>query len=623
MTLVPTPVPTTYAVLTPVVSVPNCSDTSYTVTISWPAVNNNISIFIDDNGSYSSWWKYGVNGNSGTTSAPSGFSQRIPNGPQTLVFQPGVRHSTFIQNGSSEGPTVSWIVNACPAPVPAPAPAPVLVPAIPAPTATITINNSEAPAPVSTGSVVLVNWSSTNANFCQVHRGDGLTVGPIAWEGTTGVVTTPVTSYTRFRVYCQGNANLDAFDQASIDVIVPASIPVITGNIVVSPSLICIGQSANLAWSTSNASSISISGIGLVDSHNHVPVVPAEIGATTYTLTATNNQGSATFTTSATVNVSRCPTPVPSPLIIPTPNPVSINFNGACAYNATNSCNTTNNSTVTTTTNNTSTITQNSNGNVAGVNQAGAINPSSSAGSYNPTQSQLGLPTGSAYQSNIGLVNFATQPIVVATPTPVYYPPYIYPTPYPYYTPTPTPVPVVGLTIQKYGHNVSRGSTTNQTSISARPGDTIEFDIVVTNSTNTTLSNINVIDYLPAGLHYVSGSTALNGTTIANGVANSNGVNVGYLYAGQRDTIRLFVTVDANARNGQTYANNSATRADNYSTVNSNTVYVTVSGGVIAGALKVPTGPMDWGIAFALMGSLTAAGGYMKHKGLLSLIRLA
>ena len=94
-----------------------------------------------------------------------------------------------------------------------------------APTAAITVSGSHAPASVPSGSIVTVAWSSTNANFCQVRRGDATTTGSIAWEGTTGAVNTPILSYTRFRLYCQGNISTDAFDQASVDVIAKTIVP--------------------------------------------------------------------------------------------------------------------------------------------------------------------------------------------------------------------------------------------------------------------------------------------------------------------------------------------------------------------------------------------------------------
>ncbi|MES3005104.1 MAG: immunoglobulin-like domain-containing protein [Patescibacteria group bacterium] len=97
----------------PVVTAPACSATDYSVQISWAPVNASLNIFIDDNGTTSSWWKQGVDGNSGFTAAPAGFLQRIPNGPTTLTFAPGTTHSVFIHNNGTQGPTVTWNVPTC------------------------------------------------------------------------------------------------------------------------------------------------------------------------------------------------------------------------------------------------------------------------------------------------------------------------------------------------------------------------------------------------------------------------------------------------------------------------------------------------------------------------------
>ncbi len=185
----------------------------------------------------------------------------------------------------------------------------------------------------------------------------------------------------------------------------------------------------------------------------------------------------------------------------------------------------------------------------------------------------------------------------------------------------PTPVPAGSLAIQKYGRNVTRHETGNYTSVSARAGDEVEFSLIVTAPTNTTLSNVNVQDYLPAGLQYVYGSTVVNNTPITGSVVS--GVNVGTLANGQQVVIRLLADVTTGAANGQTFVNVASVRADNYGTVNSNQVVVTVNGNIIAKALHIPTGPADWSFAFALMGSLSATGVYLKRKGVLSLIRSA
>ncbi len=185
----------------------------------------------------------------------------------------------------------------------------------------------------------------------------------------------------------------------------------------------------------------------------------------------------------------------------------------------------------------------------------------------------------------------------------------------------PTPAPIGTLTIQKYGHNVTRHENGNYTTVSAQAGDEVEFDLIVTAPTNASLSNVNVQDYLPAGLQYVYGSTVVNNTPITGNVVS--GINIGSISNGQQVVIRLLADVTTSAVNGQTFVNTASVRADNHGTVNSNQVIVRVNASVIAGALHIPTGPADWSFAFALMGSLSATGVYLKRKGVLSAIRLA
>lgn len=127
----PTPTPTP---LTPIIPTPACSDSNYTVQISYPDVNNDIRIFIDDAPDMASSWDKVLSGASGSTAAPAGFNPRLPGMP-ALTLQPGVRYYSLIQNGSSEGPTVNWIVNTCPTPTPTANPTPTPV-GTPVPTST-------------------------------------------------------------------------------------------------------------------------------------------------------------------------------------------------------------------------------------------------------------------------------------------------------------------------------------------------------------------------------------------------------------------------------------------------------------------------------------------------------
>jgi hypothetical protein len=77
--------------------------------------------------------------------------------------------------------------------------------------------------------------------------------------------------------------------------------PVIAG-FSAGPSIVMSGQSATLSWAVSNATSVSISGIGSVAAVGTLKVFPA--ASTTYTLTATNSAAAVSATTAVAVAAS-------------------------------------------------------------------------------------------------------------------------------------------------------------------------------------------------------------------------------------------------------------------------------------------------------------------------------
>jgi len=104
------------------------------------------------------------------------------------------------------------------------------------------------------------------------------------------------------------------------------------------PSNISAGESANISWNVSNATTISIDqGIGSVALTGTRAVAPAT--TTTYTLTALNSAGTATATTQvivtgASVAPPSTPMPTPTPTELPTinyfmANPPIISFGGS------------------------------------------------------------------------------------------------------------------------------------------------------------------------------------------------------------------------------------------------------------------------------------------------------
>ena len=80
----------------------------------------------------------------------------------------------------------------------------------------------------------------------------------------------------------------------------PASVPAPTAQLTATPSVISAGDQVQLSWHTTDATSISIDGIGDVPSSGVKTVTPTQ--STTYHLVARNDTGSADATASVTVN---------------------------------------------------------------------------------------------------------------------------------------------------------------------------------------------------------------------------------------------------------------------------------------------------------------------------------
>jgi peptidoglycan-associated lipoprotein len=89
----------------------------------------------------------------------------------------------------------------------------------------------------------------------------------------------------------------------------PPPPPTPTASISVSPSSIQAGQSASLTWQTSNATDVSIDGIGAVQPNGSQSVSPSD--STTYHLTAKGSGGTQEAT--ARLTVTQAPPPPPPP----------------------------------------------------------------------------------------------------------------------------------------------------------------------------------------------------------------------------------------------------------------------------------------------------------------------
>lgn len=68
-------------------------------------------------------------------------------------------------------------------------------------------------------------------------------------------------------------------------------------------------------------------------------------------------------------------------------------------------------------------------------------------------------------------------------------------------------------------------------------GDHIRYQITVSNTGQTTLTNINVSDVIPVYTEYINGSTTLNGNAYSDGITSSNGLTFASLASGANMTI--------------------------------------------------------------------------------------
>ena len=93
----------------------------------------------------------------------------------------------------------------------------------------------------------------------------------------------------------------------------PPPPPTPTASISVNPSSIQAGQSASLTWQTSNATDVSIDGIGAVQPNGSQSVSPTD--STTYHLTAKGSGGTQEATARLTVTQAPAPPPPTTPSV--------------------------------------------------------------------------------------------------------------------------------------------------------------------------------------------------------------------------------------------------------------------------------------------------------------------
>jgi hypothetical protein len=128
----------------------------------------------------------------------------------------------------------------------------------------------------------------------RVNSSGGKTTMKLNPSGATVVIAPEGTTFT-------GVKSDQVQIQWKTDKVTPTGAPVIT-SFTANPGTITAGQSSNLTWSISGATSISISpGIGVISSSGTQLISVSPVATTTYSITATNSSGSVTASTTVIV----------------------------------------------------------------------------------------------------------------------------------------------------------------------------------------------------------------------------------------------------------------------------------------------------------------------------------
>jgi phosphatidylinositol-3-phosphatase len=156
------------------------------------------------------------------------------------------------------------------------------------PGATPTISLSAQPSSIARGASTLLSWTTTNATSVTIAG-----VGTFGAIGSTTVKPTATTTYSATATGPSGSKS------ASTVVVVGTGAATPTITLSAQPGTVINWNPAVLSWSSANATSVTIAGVGTFGASGSTTVNPS--ATTTYTATATGAGGSAN--SSATVTV--------------------------------------------------------------------------------------------------------------------------------------------------------------------------------------------------------------------------------------------------------------------------------------------------------------------------------
>jgi hypothetical protein len=152
------------------------------------------------------------------------------------------------------------------------------------------------PATVSSGASSTLSWTTTGAASISITPG---TFTSTSASGSTSVNPTATTTYTLTATSSSGST------KSTVTVTVTASSgkPVIN-SFTARPASITAGSSSTLSWTTTGATSLSITPGTFTSSSANGSTSVSPTATTTYTLTATNSSGSTTASAKVTVTAS-------------------------------------------------------------------------------------------------------------------------------------------------------------------------------------------------------------------------------------------------------------------------------------------------------------------------------
>ena len=164
---------------------------------------------------------------------------------------------------------------------------------------------------VASATVFIMNTkSSTKLPTAEPSQSASSTSTPSKTEASETQVVTPDATTTHMPTATNDAGSVTSSATVTVN---PAIAPVVT-SFTATPATISSGQSSTLQWNITGATSVSINGIGSVNSTSGTRVVtPA--ATTTYTLIATNSAGS--VNSSATVKISPSTSNTASPSLGP------------------------------------------------------------------------------------------------------------------------------------------------------------------------------------------------------------------------------------------------------------------------------------------------------------------